>query len=136
MKSPVATYRQVFNGLRLSKDQRRVALWVQYITFIICRSTKLSLRLAISQCKLVNNTTSKIRYINVKVTPSSYTTEWKLQCGLTKQGKNCECHPAHSFLLIILGGYILVFHQSTMRIIYCVWYVFSAFCDVMVGKYF
>ena len=76
------------------------------------------------------------RYINIKDTPSSYSTEWKLQCGLTRQGKNCECHPAQSFLLIILGGYMLLFHQSTMRIIYCVWYVFSTFCDVIVVKYF
>jgi len=53
-----------------------------------------------------------------------------------RQGKNCECHPAHSFLLIILGGYTLLFDQSTMRIIYRAWYVFSTFCDVIVVKYF
>jgi len=43
---------------------------------------------------------------------------------------------AHSFLLIILGGYMLLFDQSTMRHTYCIWYVFSAFCDVIVVKYF
>jgi len=32
-----------------------------------------------------------------------------LLCGLTWQGKACECHPAHWFLLIIiLGGYMLL----------------------------
>jgi len=46
-------------------------------------------------------------------------------CSLTRQGKNCECHPACSFLFINkFGGYMLLFHQSTMRIIYCVWYMF------------
>jgi len=42
-----------------------------------------------------------------------------MHCSLTKQGKNCECHRAHSFLFImVLGGYALLFHQSIMRIIY------------------
>ena len=31
---------------------------------------------------------------------------------------------------------MFLFDQSTMRIIYCVWYVFSTFCDVIVVKYF
>ena len=48
----------------------------------------------------------------------------KLQCDLTWPGKSCECHPAHSFLLIISGGYMLLFHQTT-RIIYCLWHIFS-----------
>jgi len=40
----------------------------------------------------------------------------------TRQGKNCECYPAHSFLFVhILRGNMLFIHQSTMRIIYCVW---------------
>jgi len=42
----------------------------------------------------------------------------KLLCSSTRQCKNCECHPAHSFLFInILDGYMLLFHPSTMRII-------------------
>jgi len=32
-------------------------------------------------------TTSKSRYINVKDTPNSHTTEWKLQCGLIGKAK-------------------------------------------------
>jgi len=45
----------------------------------------------------------------------------KLLCSLTKQGKSCECHPACSFLFINkFGGYMFLFHQLTMRIIYCV----------------
>ena len=111
--------------------------WIQVITFIICQSTKLSLCLAICEYKnRQKNTTSKSWYINVKDTPSSYNTEWKLQCGLTRQGQNCECHPAHPFVFTILGGYTALFHQSTMRIIYCIWYVFCTFCDVIVVKYF
>jgi len=31
----------------------------------------------------------------------------------------------------LLAGYMLLFHQSTMRIIHCVWYVFSTFFDVV-----
>jgi len=31
---------------------------------------------------------------------------------------------------------MLLFDQSTMRVIYCVWYDFSTFCDVIVVKYF
>jgi len=50
----------------------------------------------------------------------------KLHCSLTTQGKNCEYHPAHSFLfIIILGGYMLLFLQSNMRSINCVWQVVS-----------
>jgi len=30
----------------------------------------------------------------------------------------------------------VLFDQSTIRIICCVWYVFSTFCDVIVVKYF
>jgi len=46
----------------------------------------------------------------------------KLICGLTRQGKNYESHPAHSFLFTnILAGYMLLSDQSTMRIMYCVW---------------
>jgi len=60
----------------------------------------------------------------------------KAAVRLNRQGKNCECRPAHSFLFIILGGYVLLFHQSTMRIVYCVLYVFCAFCDVIVVKTF
>ena len=82
------------------------------------------------------NTTSKSRYINVEDTPSSYTTEWKFQCVL-KRGKakivnviqhirSCSSHWAA----------VVLFDQSTMRIIQCVWYVFSTFCDVIVVKYF
>ena len=45
----------------------------------------------------------------------------KLLCSLTRQAENCECHPAYSFLFINkFVGYMLLFHQSTMRIIYCV----------------
>jgi len=33
----------------------------------------------------------------------------KLPCSLTTQGKNYECHPAHSFqFIILLGGYKIV----------------------------
>jgi len=37
-----------------------------------------------------------------------------LHCGLTRQGKICEYHPAHSFLFIIIifDGYMLLLHQS------------------------
>jgi len=45
-----------------------------------------------------------------------------LLCTLTRQGKNYECHPPHSFLFInILGGYMFLFYQSTTHIIYYVW---------------
>ena len=45
----------------------------------------------------------------------------KILLFLERFGKNCECHPAYSFLFInILGGYMLLFHQSTMPIVYCV----------------
>jgi len=45
----------------------------------------------------------------------------KLLYSLTSQGKKCECHPAHSFLFVnILDGFMLSFHQSTMRIMYYV----------------
>jgi len=47
----------------------------------------------------------------------------KLLCSLTRQGKNCECHPAHSFLFInILGGYMLLFssiNQPYASYIFC-----------------
>jgi len=34
----------------------------------------------------------------------------KLSCSLSRQGKNCEFHPAYSFQFInILGGYMLLF---------------------------
>ena len=51
--------------------------------------------------------------VNVTLFSSRFFCFWK-ECG-----KNCECHPAHWFLFInILGRYMLLFHQSTMRIIY------------------
>jgi len=38
----------------------------------------------------------------------------KLHCRLTTEGKNCEYHPAHSLLfIIILGGYIFYFISQT-----------------------
>jgi len=34
----------------------------------------------------------------------------KAALSLTALGKNCECHPAHSFVFInILGGYMFLF---------------------------
>jgi len=52
------------------------------------------------------------------------------------EGRNSECHPAYSFLfIIILGGYMLLFPQSTTRIIlrltsvskYVMWYSCKSF---------
>jgi len=63
---------------------------------------------------------NKIHYFEVQV--HNCKGHLKLLCSLTKQGKNCECDRARSFLFIdILDSYMLLFHQSTVRIIYCVW---------------
>ena len=57
----------------------------------------------------------------------------KLHCSLTRYGKYCECHPAHSFqFIIIMGDCRILLHQSTMPIIYCVWCFHI--CDVVVVK--
>jgi len=48
----------------------------------------------------------------------------KLLRALTRQGKNCECHSAHSCLFINIlgsGSYMLLFHQPTRHNIYCIW---------------
>jgi len=62
---------------------------------------------------------------------------FKLLCSLTRQGKSCECHPAHSFLFINVlgGGYFLLFHQSTMHIIRYIAFDKCFYnCDVVVEK--
>jgi len=55
-----------------------------------------------------------------------------LLCSLTTQGKNCECHPAHSFLFIsILGGYMLLFSSATHA--HCILCLIDYYnCDVVV----
>ena len=57
-----------------------------------------------------------------------------LDCTLPRQGKNCECHPAHSLLFIILGGlcfYFIINHARYILRLVRFFYI----CDVIAVKY-
>jgi len=87
-------------------------------TFTIFRLIKLLLWFAYLRAKRSRKTTtSKSTKIHKREG------HLKLLCSLTRQGKNCECHPAHSFLFInILGGYMLLFssvNQPYASYIFC-----------------
>ena len=83
------------------------------------------------------NTTSKSRYINVKDTPSSYTTEWKFQCVLTigkakianviQHTRSCSSYWAVICFYFINQPCALYIAFATF---------FSTFYDVIVVKYF
>ena len=64
-------------------------------TFIICRFTNFSLFSLFASANRL-----KKHDFNVQVHERKG--QSKLLCSLTRQGKNCECHSAHSFQFIII----------------------------------